>query len=674
MSSNSQTIARNSAVVLCDCGSALRQRLDFEWLEKQLAQDPSVAEVAMCSHFCDTTKCSATIKALYKTGARRLVVAACDPQVFRDQLTRAGSSNGFADGLWWPVNIREHCGYVTADKKTATQKAFDMIKAALRRLAQSEPVKSIELDINQDVLVVGGGVAGMQTALALGQLGHRVCLLDKADKLGGLVASQPQFYGYLADGPAEATATAVRVVTYLIEQLNNSRKVTVHTKTRLLSVQGQFGNFSATASSNGSRQQLAAGALVLASNPCGSFPFGRFGLGNPFTTVDMARLYERMEMGEIPSRVAIVLDVLGQHGRAVSAQALSAAELLASRFGARVKLLASSIRVAADGLEALYRRVRRAGAVVVKFDTPPVITENARKVTITYQDPTAGAEITEDFDLLVMADAAPAKDAFAGVISQLRRGPQALQCDNVWLVPIETNRKGIYVVGSAAGNSELRQALAEGLAAANHIHSALASKQIELSDDAAAVDGHKCVLCLTCLRICPHGAVSIDTVNKAAAVSAVACRRCGTCAAECPAGAIQLPRYTDLQTGAELSNGQVAGRIVIFACENSALTAASAAGLAGSEYNHQVRLIRVPCAGKVDARQILAVLAGGAAKVKVLGCHPESCRYLTGSSRAEKRIQRIGQLLEKCGLDKSRVFFGGLAALEPARFLQLVEE
>jgi len=258
------------------------------------------------------------------------------------------------------------------------------------------------------------------------------------------------------------------------------------------------------------------------------------------------------------------------------------------------------------------------------------------------------------------------------LIGGLRPGPEgALQADNVWLLPTKTNREGIFVVGSSGCTEELRDAQADGLATANQIHELLKNKEIEILDDAAVVDDDKCALCLTCMRICPHGAVSIDVDNSVASISAVACQRCGICAAECPGGAIELPRYTQKEIVAEVGDRP---QITVFACENSAYPAATAVGINGSEYNAKVRLIRVPCAGKVDPRDVLRALERGAEKVMILGCHLENCQYLAGSTRAAKRIERLNNELEKAGVDNKRVVFGQLAAVEPSRFLEFVRE
>jgi quinone-modifying oxidoreductase subunit QmoB len=339
-----------------------------------------------------------------------------------------------------------------------------------------------------------------------------------------------------------------------------------------------------------------------------------------------------------------------------------------------VKLYCHNIQVAAMGMEALYRRTRQAGVSVIKYDSVPTMSEKSSKKIVSVEDPVTGVQIDEEFDLIIRADTnlENGNNELLRQIEGLHPGPNGqLQADNVWLNPTQTNLEGLFVIGSEPDTVELRNTQADGLATANKIHELLKDKRINILDDAAVVDADKCVLCLTCMRICPHGAIDIDEDNKAASVSIVTCQRCGMCAAECPAGAIQLPRYTDQQISIEIGNKP---KIIVFACENSAYPAATAAGINGLQWRQDVQLIRVPCAGKVDPRDVLSALESGAKKVMIVGCHLENCQYLTGSTRAVKRIERLNNALEKAGFNKERVIFNQLASVEPYKFIEFISE
>jgi heterodisulfide reductase subunit A-like polyferredoxin/coenzyme F420-reducing hydrogenase delta subunit len=508
-------------------------------------------------------------------------------------------------------------------------------------------------------------MAVLQTATALSQLGHNVTLVEKSETLGGFTARNSRLYSYVADDYTNAESIVRTRIDKLIAQVNGDKRISIHTATSVKSVQGRLGNFTAAIGSNGTEQKLTAGAIVLSTDAADA-------------NTDLTQLIQFTS--DIPKRIAIVADILSQQDRTVSAQILSAAEMLAKRFAAEVKLYCSSIRVSTTGLEKLYRRAREAGVVIVKYDSPPEISDVSTKKILRLQEPIIGKEISEEFDLVINVDA-PASvnnNEILNLIQGLRHGPHGtLQYDSVWLLPTKTNLQGVFVVGPARNNTELRDAQNDGLAAANQIHELLKNKQIEVLDDAAAVDGDKCVLCLTCMRICPECAISIDLDNKTASVSEVTCRRCGICAAQCPATAIQLPRYTDTQIaadiGIELKTNNSKLKTVVFACEKSAYPAATAAANRAT-WKQDIRLTRVPCAGKVDSRDVLKALESGAQKVIILACHLENCQYLSGSTQADSKIRQLNDALEKAGVDKKQVLFKQLASVEPTKFLDCIKE
>jgi len=353
-------------VVLCDCGGTLRCRFDFEKLQKHLEQLPSVTRVSCCSRFCWQNQCNKAIKSISRKHAKRVVIGACNAENFDETLREAMQDDSLNEGLLWCVNIREHCGWVTSKPKAATDKAIEILSAAVRRVEQAGPVKSKKTSVNQDVLVLGGGVAAMQTAIGLSRLGHRINLVTRGKSLGGLVAKTPELYAYVASDSFDAETLVQSHIDELIGQVTSDKRIRVETGASLKSVEGQFGNFTAVVSSNGSEQATSVGAIVLAT---GSAPSS--------LPAKWARLIHNGE--QIPKRIAIVTDILGEQGRDVSAQVLSAAELLVKSFGAEVKLYCHNIRVAATGAESLYRRARDAGVVVVKYESPPVICEQENK-------------------------------------------------------------------------------------------------------------------------------------------------------------------------------------------------------------------------------------------------------------------------------------------------------
>ena len=116
------------------------------------------------------------------------------------------------------------------------------------------------------------------------------------------------------------------------------------------------------------------------------------------------------------------------------------------------------------------------------------------------------------------------------------------------------------------------------------------------------------------------------------------------------------------------------GRIVAFCCENSGMPAMEELLAGDGSAARKVRFVRVPCAGKVDELYVMRALERGAEAVMVLACHTDSCQYLRGNIRAEKRLQRLGDLIEEIGLDRGRLRFANLAANEAAHLEALLGE
>lgn len=631
-------------------------------LREAVATLPSVGAVEVCGSLCRLDSCSEAFRQTVGSGLKRLVLGVCQPFAglasFRKE---AVAHAGVNEGLVVCVGLREAMAGAGADRVEAGRRALEAMAAGVRRAAALEPVRSATRRVSHDVAVLGAGVSGLKAALDAAELGHRVFLVEKAAAAGGSAERLGLFLGYLGEESRTASEEALAEARALVAQVQAHPRIRLMTGAEARRVDGDFGSFKVQTIQKGRTRTLRAGAVIVATGRAGepAWPAGK--KPRHGRLISLADLSDRIRTkAPIPRRVAILLDTESEAGVTVSAAAWGAAERLAGGRGAFVKFYCRSVRVAAAGLDALYRRTRGLGVVTVKFDKPPAVTERAAGVTV------KTAEGTDEFDWLVTADVTPSG---AGVtIAGLRPGPAgAAQADNVWLLPVASNRLGVAVIGGARGAGEWRESLRDAAAAASLVHDWLAGGKLEVRDDAARVDAEACVFCLTCVRSCPHGAIELDVANKVAKVSDLSCRRCGVCTSVCPARAIQLPRYTDRQLAAEL--GRPAG-VTVFACENSAFPAA---GLPVTGERPDLRLIRVPCIGKVDAPQVLAAFEQGASRVAVLGCHREACRYLTGASHGAARVAALRDALRRAGLDPARLSVGHMTEFEPEAFWEQVK-
>ena len=116
------------------------------------------------------------------------------------------------------------------------------------------------------------------------------------------------------------------------------------------------------------------------------------------------------------------------------------------------------------------------------------------------------------------------------------------------------------------------------------------------------------------------------------------------------------------------------GRIVVFCCEHSAYPAADGAGKLGLECPQSLRIIRVPCAGRVDVLHILKAMEKGALAVLVLGCEEGACQHIDGNIRAKERVKYAETLLKEAGMDGRLVEMFNLAPNTPLKFVRVVNE
>jgi F420-non-reducing hydrogenase iron-sulfur subunit len=115
-------------------------------------------------------------------------------------------------------------------------------------------------------------------------------------------------------------------------------------------------------------------------------------------------------------------------------------------------------------------------------------------------------------------------------------------------------------------------------------------------------------------------------------------------------------------------------RIVAFLCNWCSYAGADLAGISRIQYPPSIRVIRVPCSGRVDPFFILKALQLGADGVLISGCHPGDCHYLTGNYVARRRFAVLNDLLQFFGIEPGRVMFSWVSAAEGERFAQVVRD
>ena len=175
-------------VFVCHCGTNIAGTVNSKGIAARAAELKDVVHTEDLIYTCSEPGQAAIQRAIKEKGLTRVIVAACSPHMHEVTFRRCVEGAGLNPYLYEMANIREHCSWIHDDYDLATEKAYDIIKMAVAKVRQLEPLYSNEVDVNKDVLVIGGGVAGIQTALDLADAGLKVTIVERETTIGGTMA------------------------------------------------------------------------------------------------------------------------------------------------------------------------------------------------------------------------------------------------------------------------------------------------------------------------------------------------------------------------------------------------------------------------------------------------------------------------------------------------------
>lgn len=547
-------------VFFCNCNGKITGKVDYEPIAAEIKKLPQVEYVRESQNLCAHLEGELICKEIAKNQLNRVVVVGCarakEEGFFKEVLNKAGLN----PHLLSMVNLLEECCAVQEKSAQTAAKALELTRMGVARANNLEEVSLGEIPVNRTVMVIGGGLAGIETALETAARGFKVILVEKEEKLGGRLARVNSIIG-VDRNPAELLDEKVKALT-------SNPAIDVRTNTKLGDLDGNIGGFTAWLVKDGTETSVNVGAIAVATGVQTVFCPVKYGLGIADNIIGQMKLERLLADGKdfAHKRVSIVIGRGTEAFNLPFVIAIKNALLLRKKFNATVNVFYTNIKVGGDNWERIYTEARESGVNFFKFEDSIEIAANNGEIIVNYEDPflkgkIPGAyKITSDY-VVLPEDLVPAEGAeeLARVL-RLDLGPASFfSIDNAHILPEMTSRDGIYLVGSCQSPGFVNEIEISARAATEEIFRKIGSDQVSVELTQPYVVASKCVVCLTCYRCCPHDAITIehgeqfDNLYKSAAqMNPLACRRCGICAAECPGKAIQLPDYTDDQILAQL--------------------------------------------------------------------------------------------------------------------------
>ena len=172
-------------VFLCKCGKNIGGTVDIDQLAKEIEELPEVKLVQVNTYTCSDPGQDEIEVAIKEQGIEKIVVAACSPRLHGPTWKKLLNRLEINPSLVEVANIREQCSWVhLSEKEAATKKARELIEMAIAKAELLEAVDDIVVPVNQRILIIGGGVAGIQAALDLAD-DYEIILVEKAPTIGG---------------------------------------------------------------------------------------------------------------------------------------------------------------------------------------------------------------------------------------------------------------------------------------------------------------------------------------------------------------------------------------------------------------------------------------------------------------------------------------------------------
>ena len=481
----------------------------------------------------------------------RVVVASCSPRTHEPTFQETLKDAGLNRYLFEMTNIRDQCSWVHMhEPEKATEKAKDLVRMAVAKARLIEPLPQLALDLTHAALVIGGGVAGMVSALNLADQGFEVHLVEKGSELGGMARS---IHYTLEGGDVQA------YLTDLIDKISTHPLIKVYTGAHIVDVAGFVGNFTTGLMIERKRyiQEIKHGVTIIATGGKEYKPT-EYLYGSDPRVLTQLELEEEIIKGNLEivncSNLVMIQCVGSRNGQRPYCSRVCCSQSIKNAL--RLKELNPEMNIyilyrdmrTYGFKEDYYQEARTKGIVFIRYeeDNPPKV-ETVRRdgeyvLTVTVTDPILGEELVIDTDILALGVAAVPSPEIRE-LAQFYKVP--LNEDgffleaHVKLRPVDFATDGVFLAGLAHSPKFMEEAIAQAKAAASRATTVLVKDKVMAEGIVSCVNEDLCGGCGICEVLCPYAAIEVDRETRVAKVNEALCKGCGTCAAACPSGAAQ---------------------------------------------------------------------------------------------------------------------------------------
>jgi heterodisulfide reductase subunit A len=228
---------KKTGVYICHCGINIAGTVDVKKVAEELAKHEGVEHSEDYVYMCSDPGQNLIIDSIKEKKLNNIVVACCSPTLHETTFRRAAEAAGINEFHCEIANIREQCSWVHKEKEKATDKAEKITKGAVEKVRKNEALEPISIPVTRRALVIGGGIAGIQSALDMANSGYEVILVERSPSIGGHMIQLSETFPTLDCSQCILTPKMVEV--------SKHPKIKLMTYSEVREISGYVGNFKA---------------------------------------------------------------------------------------------------------------------------------------------------------------------------------------------------------------------------------------------------------------------------------------------------------------------------------------------------------------------------------------------------------------------------------------------
>ena len=539
-------------VFVCHCGTNIGSIVDVPSVAEHARGLPGVVHAEDNLYSCSQDAQELIKERIHEHNLNRVVVASCTPRTHEALFRATVREAGLNPYLFTLANIRDQCSWVhQKEPERATEKAKDLVAMAASRANLLTPLDETSISVTPKAMVLGGGLAGMTAALAIGDQGFDVHLVEREGSLGGNLKRVRLLLG---GDPQEMTDDLIRRVTA-------HPRISVHLGKELEHIIGFVGNFTTTLSGG---EEVEHGVVVVATGGTSHRPH-EYMYGKDPRVVTQLEFEGQLAADDDPPSSVVFIQCVGSRNEehpwcsriCCGTTIKEALRLKEINPDARVYVLYRDVRTYGFREDA-YREASARGVIFIRYeaDDPPVLRKAGDHLLVETSDEILGDRLAFPVDRVVLATAVlPQEDNIT--IAKMLKVP--LTKDGYFLEahmklrPVDFATEGVFVCGMAHWPKTVDESAGQAAAAAARAVTILARETLVGDGVVSEVNEDLCTGCGTCITECPYSAIE-RTEGKKARVIDVLCKGCGICASCCPERAIDIRGFTRDQLSAEVES------------------------------------------------------------------------------------------------------------------------